>query len=70
MRRPSDCICTPGRDCLECRYKDCIRSGNGNVYPEETEMLACAQLPITPRTRKKRQPKQTDALNTGEEKGI
>lgn len=38
--------CSPGKACLECKYPDCImRSGVSRVWPEETEMIKCAELP-------------------------
>ncbi len=37
--------CTPGRQCLNCPYEDCIRSVR-KIYSEEVEMIKCASLPV------------------------
>ena len=37
--------CTPGRQCLNCSYDDCIRSAS-SITHEEVDMMKCASLPV------------------------
>lgn len=51
--------CTPGKQCFDCPYDDCIRSVR-KIYHEEVEMFKCASLPVDrSRKKRKRQKKQT-----------
>ena len=45
--------CTPGRQCLNCPYDDCIRSVR-KIYSEEVDMMKCASLPVDRSHNKKR----------------
>ncbi|MBQ5825237.1 MAG: hypothetical protein IIW48_10590 [Clostridia bacterium] len=47
--------CTPGRQCLNCPYEDCIRSVR-KIYSEEVDMIKCASLPVD-RSHNKKQKK-------------
>lgn len=46
--------CTPGRQCLNCPYDDCIRSVR-SITHEEVDMMKCASLPVDRSHGKKRQ---------------
>lgn len=46
--------CTPGRQCLDCPYNDCIRSVR-SITHEEVDMIKCASLPVDRSRNKKRQ---------------
>ena len=46
--------CTPGRQCLNCPYDDCIRSVR-QITHEEVDMMKCASLPVDRSHGKKRQ---------------
>lgn len=54
--------CRPGKACLECKYPDCIMmSGVSRVWPEETEMIKCAELPRKEYKKSARAVTRTDA---------
>lgn len=55
----SDFKCKPGRDCLSCAFDDCILTSVHRVFPEESEMIQCAELP-QPKKKKNRRCEGTD----------
>ena len=52
--------CTPGKQCFNCPYEDCIRSVR-KIYSEEVDMIKCASLPVDRSHGKKR---RKNAFNT------
>lgn len=49
--------CTPGKQCFDCPYDDCIRSVR-KITHEEVTMFKCAGLPVD-RSRKNRKRRKT-----------
>lgn len=54
--------CTPGKQCFDCPYDDCIRSVR-KITHEEVDMIKCACLPVD-RTRKKNHKAQPSIINS------
>jgi hypothetical protein len=58
-------ICFPGRNCLECVFPDCIAGNMHRVFPEETQMMKCAELPVS---EKKNRRSKSDGNSRNNEK--
>ena len=60
------CGIKPGKNCLNCPYPDCIMGSIPRVFPEETKMTACAELPPS-KASKKRPMQKTPAAGKKKE---